>query len=217
MSLFFLTYGFTSTISIVYSQVSLGAYFYTSIFLCQIGSSPGFEDGEFESAKLLRPAASFYDAAEDCLYFVDSEVCINFWIWLHPILILYANYHLFHAIFDLFVFCGYPQLRIMPSFFFHRGKNHAIRRADLERRVVETIFPSCYNKKKTNQTNQIWTWIMDKLGFGSDAGTKPQEFDGQPLLFPWHLLNSDDGCLLVINRRYRPIHLIYCSQNIFEI
>ncbi|CAM0910905.1 unnamed protein product [Alopecurus aequalis] len=38
-----------------------------------IGSSPGFEDGEFESAKLLHPAASFYHAAEDCLYIVDSE------------------------------------------------------------------------------------------------------------------------------------------------
>ncbi|KAM1383168.1 hypothetical protein ACFX2F_035537 [Malus domestica] len=33
----------------------------------------GFEDGNFECAKLARPAASFYDAAEDCLYFVDSE------------------------------------------------------------------------------------------------------------------------------------------------
>lgn len=41
----------------------------------QIGSSPGFEDGEFESAKLMRPAASFYQASEDSLYFVDSEVC----------------------------------------------------------------------------------------------------------------------------------------------
>lgn len=43
----------------------------------QIGSSPGFEDGEFESAKLLHPAASFYHAAEDCLYIVDSEVIIH--------------------------------------------------------------------------------------------------------------------------------------------
>ncbi|GFQ06162.1 nhl repeat-containing protein 2 [Phtheirospermum japonicum] len=57
-----------------------------------IGSSPGFEDGEFEIAKLMRPAASFYHASEDCLYFVDSE-------------------------------------------------NHAIRRADMSRRVVETVFP----------------------------------------------------------------------------
>lgn len=47
------------------------------IFTLQIGSSPGFEDGEFESAKLLHPAASFYHAAEDCLYIVDSEVIIH--------------------------------------------------------------------------------------------------------------------------------------------
>lgn len=40
----------------------------------QIGSSPGFDDGEFESAKLFRPAASLYDANDDCLYIVDSEV-----------------------------------------------------------------------------------------------------------------------------------------------
>lgn len=38
-----------------------------------IGSSPGFEDGDFESAKLRRPAGSYYHATEDCLYFVDSE------------------------------------------------------------------------------------------------------------------------------------------------
>ncbi|KHG18798.1 NHL repeat-containing protein 2 [Gossypium arboreum] len=38
-----------------------------------IGSCPGFEDGEFESAKLLRPSASFYHETEDCLYIVDSE------------------------------------------------------------------------------------------------------------------------------------------------
>lgn len=43
-------------------------------FILQIGSSPGFEDGEFGSAKLLRPAGSFYCTAENCLYFVDSEV-----------------------------------------------------------------------------------------------------------------------------------------------
>ncbi|KAL3531126.1 hypothetical protein ACH5RR_010448 [Cinchona calisaya] len=40
----------------------------------KIGSSPGFEDGEFENAKLMRPAASFYHAPEDCLYFADSEL-----------------------------------------------------------------------------------------------------------------------------------------------
>nr|GLL39481.1 uncharacterized protein LOC109190975 isoform X1 [Ipomoea trifida] len=39
-----------------------------------IGSSPGFEDGDFENAKLMRPAASFYHAADNCLYIADSEL-----------------------------------------------------------------------------------------------------------------------------------------------
>lgn len=51
----------------------------TFAYLLQIGSTPGFEDGNFESAKLRRPAGSYYNATEDCLYFLDSEVCI--WIY----------------------------------------------------------------------------------------------------------------------------------------
>jgi hypothetical protein len=39
-----------------------------------IGCFPGFEDGDFESAKMLRPTGTLYDEAEDCLYIVDSEV-----------------------------------------------------------------------------------------------------------------------------------------------
>ncbi|KAJ9547798.1 hypothetical protein OSB04_020341 [Centaurea solstitialis] len=39
-----------------------------------IGSSPGFEDGDFESTKITRPAALFYHEDEDCLYFADSEL-----------------------------------------------------------------------------------------------------------------------------------------------
>ena len=35
---------------------------------------PGFVDGEFESAKFLPPASSFYHAAEYCLFIVDSEI-----------------------------------------------------------------------------------------------------------------------------------------------
>ncbi|XP_015892347.3 uncharacterized protein LOC107426629 isoform X2 [Ziziphus jujuba] len=115
-----------------------------------IGSSPGFEDGEFESAKFVRPAASFYHAAEDCLYFVDSE-------------------------------------------------NHAIRRADMERRVVETLCPASNTNKKNFQ---FWTWIMDKLGFGSNYDAKSVAVDVQSLLFPWHLIKSVDDSLLVIDRRF---------------
>ncbi|KAH9311029.1 hypothetical protein KI387_026064, partial [Taxus chinensis] len=38
-----------------------------------IGSSPGFEDGPFETAKIWRPASSVFRADQDCLYFADSE------------------------------------------------------------------------------------------------------------------------------------------------
>lgn len=54
------------------------------MYLLQIGSSPGFEDGDFESAKLRRPAGSYYNATEDCLYFLDSEVCI----WIYTTIII---------------------------------------------------------------------------------------------------------------------------------
>lgn len=57
-----------------YSIIALH-WLHAYIFICQIGSYPGFEDGEFESVKLARPAASFYHSAQNCLYFVDSEVC----------------------------------------------------------------------------------------------------------------------------------------------
>ncbi|XP_021907375.1 uncharacterized protein LOC110821742 isoform X2 [Carica papaya] len=115
-----------------------------------IGSCPGFEDGEFESAKLLRPAASFYHDTDDCLYIVDSE-------------------------------------------------NHAIRRADMERRVLETLYPSCSSDKKNNG---LWSWIMDKLGVRRDGDTKPKEFDLQSLIFPWHMLKLENNSFLIINKSF---------------
>ncbi|KAL5562090.1 hypothetical protein UlMin_031837 [Ulmus minor] len=121
-----------------------------------IGSSPGFEDGDFESAKLMRPAASFYDADEDCLYIVDSE-------------------------------------------------NHAIRRADIKERVLETICPASNTNKKNNK---IWTWIMDKLGYGSNIDTKPDVFDTPPLTFPWHLIKSTDDSLLIINKSFETLWIL---------
>ncbi|MBA0617756.1 hypothetical protein Godav_027177, partial [Gossypium davidsonii] len=126
-----------------------------------IGSCPGFEDGEFESAKLLRPAASFYHETEDCLYIVDSEVLI-----------------------DIFGFV----LSV---------KNHAIRRADLERRVLETVYPtSSIHKKSTG----LWTWIRSKLGFTSDDDVKFEEHDSPSLMCPWHLIKTEDN-FLIISRR----------------
>ncbi|GLU07907.1 hypothetical protein SLE2022_248460 [Rubroshorea leprosula] len=122
-----------------------------------IGSCPGFEDGEFESCKLSRPAASFYDADEDHLYLVDSE-------------------------------------------------NHAIRRADLETRVLETVYPTSSVKKN----NSLWTWIVNKFGFQSDAKSKAERFDlqVQSLMFPWHLMKSDVENFLVIDRSFETLWIL---------
>ncbi|KAG7011323.1 NHL repeat-containing protein 2 [Cucurbita argyrosperma subsp. argyrosperma] len=116
--------------------------------LDMIGSYPGFEDGEFELVKLARPAASFYHATQDCLYFVDSE-------------------------------------------------NHAIRKADLGKRVVETLYPANYSSTKSTQ---LWSWIKDRLGLGSIPDREVEDFNPQSLMFPWHMIRYMDDRLLILNR-----------------
>ncbi|TQE12463.1 hypothetical protein C1H46_002116 [Malus baccata] len=129
-----------------------------------IGSSPGFEDGNFECAKLARPAASFYDAAEDCLYFVDSE-------------------------------------------------NHAIRKADMESRVLEILYPVGDTAKKSNQ---FCTWITTKLGLRSNAHTRTEGFDLQSLIFNtlW-ILNLASGEIKEVIRGFPKI-LEVCGQQVME-
>ncbi|CAH9135975.1 unnamed protein product [Cuscuta epithymum] len=109
-----------------------------------IGSSPGFEDGDFESAKFMRPAASFYHADEGCLYIVDSE-------------------------------------------------NHAIRRADMERRTVETIYPATISNK---DSSSLWSWILGKLWSKKDQEGS-DEFSPKSLLFPWHMLKCQNDLLVL--------------------
>ncbi|XP_021767493.1 uncharacterized protein LOC110731886 [Chenopodium quinoa] len=125
-----------------------------------IGSSPGFEDGDFETAKLMRPAASYYHASEDCLYIVDSE-------------------------------------------------NHAIRRADIGRRVLETLYPICNDDKAKSG---LWSWILDKLGLRRDAGMMSVDFDSESLLFPWHLLKSSDDDLLIMNKSFNSMWIMDTSS-----
>ncbi|CAI0465833.1 unnamed protein product [Linum tenue] len=82
--------------------------------------------------------------------------------------------------------------------------NHAVRRADLERRVLETLYPS---SNATVEKESLWTKIASKLGFGIAAvEAKSKEFDPQSLLFPWHLLKSEeeDHCL-IINRSFETL------------
>ncbi|KAF8669869.1 hypothetical protein HU200_051045 [Digitaria exilis] len=112
-----------------------------------IGSSPGFEDGEFESAKFLRPASSFYHGDEDFLYIVDSE-------------------------------------------------NQAIRKADLERRTLETVYPV------SDKSSGIWSWITDKLGLRKEVAPSIRDFDADSVALPWHLIQISDDELLVADRSY---------------
>ncbi|XP_030451615.2 uncharacterized protein LOC115673547 isoform X1 [Syzygium oleosum] len=114
-----------------------------------IGSFPGFEDGDFESAKLFCPASSFYHAAEDCLYIADSE-------------------------------------------------NHAIRRADMRCRLVETIYPKDYSKTKVT----VWSWIVNMLGLQRQIIADSGAPDTQILDFPWHIMQLDADKLLIISRSF---------------
>jgi hypothetical protein len=77
-------------------------------------------------------------------------------------------------------------------------KNHAIRRADMGRRILETLYPTSNNDK---MSNSLWIWIMNKMGLGKSVDTNSDEFDSKSLMFPWHLMKSDDGSFFVIDRR----------------
>nr|ADZ04632.1 hypothetical protein [Oryza glaberrima] len=122
----------------------------------QIGCSPGFEDGEFESAKFLRPAASFYNTAEDCLYIVDSE-------------------------------------------------NHAVRKADLGRRMLETVYPV-----SSKSSSGIWSWIVDKLGLRREDAPS-ENFIADSIAFPWHLLNITEDDFLVADRNFETSWILSVS------
>ncbi|XP_019154889.1 PREDICTED: uncharacterized protein LOC109151360 isoform X2 [Ipomoea nil] len=123
--------------------------------LDSIGSSPGFEDGDFENAKLMRPAASFYHAADNCLYIADSE-------------------------------------------------NHAIRRADMERRILDTLYPATNSNK---DSNSLWSWIFGKLWSRKDIEAKSDEFPPKTLLFPWHISKCQND-LFVLNRNLQTLWIL---------
>ncbi|KAJ0113453.1 hypothetical protein Patl1_01609 [Pistacia atlantica] len=85
------------------------------------------------------------------------------------------------------------------------SENHAIRRADMERRVVETLHPTFSINKKNNS---LWSWIENMLGFRRDEDTKSEEFGSQSLMFPWHLMKSVDDSMLIINRSFESLWIM---------
>lgn len=49
---------------------------------------------------------------------------------------------------------------------------------------------------------------MDKLGSRINVDAKSEEFDSQPLMFPWHLLKSVDNTFLIISRSFETLWVI---------
>ena len=71
----------------------------------------------------------------------------------------------------------------------------------MQRRVVETIYPTNTSKKTTS----LWSWVLDKLGKKREVDTPSEAFHSDSLLFPWHLLKSTSNDLFVLNRRYKTL------------
>lgn len=177
--------------------------------MSQIGSSPGFEDGEFENANLMRPAASFYDVSEDCLYFVDSEVCFNCFLFLNLISAIGYRHSSLDAneclkSLDMVLLClftssaSFCQFVWLINYFLYLSQNHAIRRADMERRVVETIFPVTDGSKKNKG---LWKWILDKIWMKRNTKLESEEFNAESFVFPWHILKSSNNDIYILNQR----------------
>ncbi|KAL4571917.1 hypothetical protein LXL04_018684 [Taraxacum kok-saghyz] len=129
-----------------------------------IGSSPGFEDGEFESSKIMRPASLLYHDDDDCLYFVDSE-------------------------------------------------NHAIRRADMESRTVDTFYPKV---NAIESKSGLFSWIIDKLWSTNATPSNSEEIDANLLFYPWHLLMSNENDLFIINRSFDVLWIMDMSSGLIK-
>ncbi|CAH1418351.1 unnamed protein product [Lactuca virosa] len=129
-----------------------------------IGSSPGFEDGEFESSKIIHLAALFYHNEDDSLYLVDSE-------------------------------------------------NHAIRRADMESKIVETLYP----KPNVSETKSgLVSWIIDNIWSTNDIPSNSEEVDPKLLFYPCHLLKSLENDLFILNRSFQTLWILDLSSGIIK-
>ncbi|KAK7317515.1 hypothetical protein RJT34_01820 [Clitoria ternatea] len=82
------------------------------------------------------------------------------------------------------------------------SRNHAIRKADMRTRIVDTLHPTSASKGGI----RIWNWIMGKLGLESyirdtNVEERLEAFEAKSLYYPWHLLKSVNDTLYIIDRR----------------
>jgi hypothetical protein len=78
-------------------------------------------------------------------------------------------------------------------------QNHAVRKVDLGRRIVETVYPV------SNKSSGILSWIVDKVGLKKEVAPTIQDFDADLVAFPWHLIQISDDSLLVADRKYAAV------------
>lgn len=105
-----------------------------------IGSSAGFEDGPFESARLRRPSSIVYDTEHKCLYIADCE-------------------------------------------------NHAIRRAYLSSRMLDTVYP-----KQEERQGLVQRWLR---GLGFMQNSSPiKDSNIHQISYPWHLSIVPSGKII---------------------
>ncbi|GJT00728.1 NHL repeat-containing protein [Tanacetum coccineum] len=91
--------------------------------------------------------------------------------------------------------------------------NHAIRRADMESRTVETFYP----KPIVHETRSgPFSWIMDKFWSKRDVPSNSEEVDSKLLFYPWHLLKSLENDLFVLNRSFETLWIIDMSCGLLK-
>jgi hypothetical protein len=97
-------------------------------------------------------------------------------------------------------------------------QNHAVRKVDLGRRIVETVYPV------SNKSSGILSWIIDKLSLKKEVARTILDFDADLVALPWHLIQISEDSLLVADRKYATvlnlsIYLLRCQFDchVFDI
>ena len=76
-------------------------------------------------------------------------------------------------------------------------KNCAVRKAYLQKRVVETLYP-----RQDKKVSGFWFWFLEKIGIRRELDGEAEESVRNVIAYPWHLMKSGDDDLHVLSRRY---------------
>ncbi|KAK4748992.1 hypothetical protein SAY87_026441 [Trapa incisa] len=162
---------------------------------------------------LSSPGCISSDETGDRLFISDSNH--------HRILITDANGKILDCIGS---FPGFEDGSFESARFFHPGstlyhdledclyvvdsENHAIRRADLSKRIIETVYPENSSNKKLPT---FWAWIKNKLGLQEEVVMDPESSDAQMLTFPWHMIQTHDNEFYILNQRFEKLWILDSS------